>query len=152
MWSYIRKKLPKVILLEQVPGLITNKKLKKAVFNRWMNESLVFQNSFQMNDMCSIYVSSVWQIYLRFQNLVGPDAKPLYNVYVKILNANGYVPQNRKRLFIVALKKKYQKKPFSFPTPPKSTLKFQSLLNTKYAGSTRLLDPESNRKQLESLK
>lgn len=44
----------------------------------------------------------------------------IYNIYWKVLNSCDYgVPQNRQRVFIVGLKKDYQKKEFEWPTPKK---------------------------------
>ena len=39
-FRYIKMKKPKAVLIEQVPGILKNKKLKKDVFMRWIETSL----------------------------------------------------------------------------------------------------------------
>ena len=39
-FDYIQMKKPTAVLLEQVPGVVRNKKLRKLLFIRWMNKFL----------------------------------------------------------------------------------------------------------------
>lgn len=42
-FKYIKAKKPKVVLIEQVPGVLTNKQLKNDIFKRWMGMLLCRQ-------------------------------------------------------------------------------------------------------------
>lgn len=39
-FDYIKAKRPEVALIEQVPNVIRNKKLKKSIYDKWINVSL----------------------------------------------------------------------------------------------------------------
>lgn len=56
-----------------------------------------------------------------------------YNVFLKVLNARDFgVPQNRERIFIVAMnKRKLGSIGFDFPTPPKKPTKLGDILESK---------------------
>jgi DNA (cytosine-5)-methyltransferase 1 len=58
-----------------------------------------------------------------------------YEVKYQVINAAAWVPQNRRRIFIVALKRKHfsaaVRKSFSFPTPPISSPKLGTVLERK---------------------
>ena len=136
-FDYIKVKKPKAILLEQVPHILS-KKLKKKVFARWMAEFLGLKIIVLIFKF--YFLNILKSMILRLKALKDSNGNPMYNIYVKILNARTYVPQNRKRLFIVALRRKYQKQPFSFPPERKKLLKFQSILDKKKIGGTRHLD------------
>lgn len=52
-----------------------------------------------------------------------------YNNYWKILNAKDYgIPQNRKRIFIISIRKDIDKKNFKFPSPRTLELKLKDIL------------------------
>lgn len=52
-----------------------------------------------------------------------------YNNYWKILNAKDYgIPQNRKRIFIISIRKDIDKKNFKFPLPQTLNLKLKDIL------------------------
>ena len=67
-----------------------------------------------------------WAVILESLDLLG------YEVKHQVINAAGWVPQNRRRVFIVALSKKYFDtdliNSFSFPEQPESKLKLNSIL------------------------
>lgn len=64
------------------------------------------------------------------------DGDQFYKIYAQVLDASCYgVPQSRKRLFIVALRKKKIRTRFQWPTPMGKQVPFQSvLLPTKGGG------------------
>jgi DNA (cytosine-5)-methyltransferase 1 len=67
-----------------------------------------------------------WSVILETLELLG------YEIKFTVLNASSWVPQNRRRVFIVALRKKYFSKEviqsFKFPDPPMRTMKLGSIL------------------------
>ena len=67
-----------------------------------------------------------WGVILESLELLG------YEVRHQVLNAAGWVPQNRRRVFIVALNKKYFSREvienFKFPDQPESKVKLGSIL------------------------
>ena len=69
------------------------------------------------------------------------DGDQFYKIYAQVLDASCYgIPQSRKRLFVVALRKKRIRNKFQWPTPMKKQVPFQSvLLPTK--GGGRILGP-----------
>ena len=123
-----------MVLIEQVPHILSNKKLRVKVFQRWMAEFL---------GLNSVQHSSVLEfcdpISTRLHSVKDQNSKPVYDIHFKVLNAESYVPQSRKRLFIVALSKKYQKKPFKWPAPRPRKLSFLSILE-KVKGGSRSVD------------
>lgn len=71
---------------------------------------------------------------LRIQSVKNQDGSAYYQIYKKILDAmNHELPQSRKRLIIVALKKNLVKKPFKWPIP-KEKVAFQNFLSKKSGG------------------
>ena len=57
---------------------------------------------------------------LRLCAVTSVDGSQFYKVYAKILDASNYgLPQSRKRLFVVALKKKEMIRKFRWPMPQK---------------------------------
>lgn len=53
-----------------------------------------------------------------------------YNVYYKLLNAYDYgVPQNRDRIFIVGIQKKYEARPFQWPSPIETSQQLSDILD-----------------------
>lgn len=67
-----------------------------------------------------------WKIIVESLELLG------YDVKFKVINAAAWVPQNRRRVFIVAMNKRKIKKTiresFSFPVEPQKTIKLSSIL------------------------
>ena len=56
-----------------------------------------------------------------------------YNIYFKILNSKHYgVPQNRERVYIVGIKKSWQKRTFQFPKPNTVIPDIQTILEPGY--------------------
>ena len=68
------------------------------------------------------------------------DGTQFYALFTKILDSARYgLPQNRKRLFIVALQKRKLKAAFKWPKPCKKKVSFQSLLQKDVVGGGRSL-------------
>jgi DNA (cytosine-5)-methyltransferase 1 len=67
-----------------------------------------------------------WKIIVESLELLG------YDVKFKVINAAGWVPQNRRRVFIVAMNKrkisKEAREGFSFPIEPQKKIKLKSIL------------------------
>lgn len=67
-----------------------------------------------------------------FNSICRDLEKQGYNTYFKILNAKNYnVPQNRERVFIVAIRKDIDNEKFQFPLPMPLTRKLGDLLEDK---------------------
>ena len=47
-FDYIKTKRPKAVLLETVPGIVRNKRLKKDIYSKWLCELL------RSNHICTI--------------------------------------------------------------------------------------------------
>ena len=88
-----------------------------------------------VKNLMSHDAGKTWAVILKSLDLLG------YEVKHKVLNAAGWVPQNRRRVFIVALSRKYFSnkiiESFKFPEQPETKLKLSSILqksipDTKY--------------------
>ena len=75
----------------------------------------------------------------RLSMMKDPDGERTYNVYYKILDASEYgLPQQRKRVFIIALKIKKKKGAFHWPLPCKRKVPMSSVLEKKVHVEERL--------------
>jgi DNA (cytosine-5)-methyltransferase 1 len=88
-----------------------------------------------VKNLISHDAGKTWAVILESLDLLG------YEVKHQVLNAAGWVPQNRRRVFIVALNRRYFSKEvmnqFAFPSEPENKLKLNSILekvepNKKY--------------------
>ena len=90
-YNVIKFKIPKVFILENVPGLLTQ---NNGVVFKMIIENLTYLN--------------------------------VYDVYYKILNTLDYgIPQHRKRLYIIGIRKDIKTKNFKFP----AAIKAKKLIN-----------------------
>jgi hypothetical protein len=61
-FDYIDYHRPQVVLIETVPGILTNKKLRKRVFGSWMKRPLAYIYSFALDDSKSLAQSFLYQV------------------------------------------------------------------------------------------
>ena len=80
-------------------------------------------------------LSSFAPSMLRLQNIKESDGKSYYSVHAAILRADDYgLPQSRRRLFIVALRRRRMKRPWKWPLPQKKKAKLGSILDMGVRG------------------
>ena len=98
-------------------------------------------------------------LFLLFSITVFAELNDLnYEVFSKVLNAKDFLlPQNRERIFIVAINKSDFPKPkFNFPNPVSKKMKvgdiLENIVDEKYTISDKLWDGHKRRKKEHKLK
>ena len=105
--SYIEVKKPSAVLLEQVPGVIRNKRLKKTVFNPFVKRFLGKFLCFDDGKSTKIKHSNSDFPNPRLANIKDKSGRPFYQIHAKVLDASQHgLPQKRLRLLLVALRRK----------------------------------------------
>ena len=119
--DYIRMRKPLSLTLEQVPGVLKNKKLRKTIYQRWINLPL--------GDS---------RFYPRLASVKEKDGSKYYEVHAAILSSDDFgLPQSRRRLFIVALRRNMIQKPWQWPIPFKKKVKLETVLDMTVRGEKR---------------